>query len=500
MSENSNSGYILYASNAKSDTSQIINISKPQEIFRFRHAHAFIDNKLYLCHKFGTWQKNAETFTPDCYCEAEKGRTEYIYRINFSVQDSMPYHNIKYKWTACFIGARVSSPHGDEANPLHKDCGFYIAIGDSNKAVIYHGKERTWPHGCCTVKLPENFSTPHTLIVTDDGETITYSMILSTGEERNILKACLSGEDILVYDSGNNLVYKEKNNLRNRKGGYFKVFNHEAQTIISSVSIHNKELKTGCLKMVYKDSFSSFRTSEGFKLFYITQGESNCLINQNLLSLEKDDILLISAYDTYLMNENMPMTKVQFNKEFLYRYFSHDVVDNVLTCFNNKQIRLKGEKLSLIRTKLQNLKESENEDDRIPAFIHLYEILFLLSREKKGVIRDASHNPYVYKIINYINKYYSTIFTVDDIAEYCGVSKHHLCRVFKENMNMTIISFLNQAKVNNACKELVETDNQILQIALNNGFNSASYFNYVFKKQTGISPIEYRIIHTKKSK
>ncbi|HOA31508.1 MAG TPA: helix-turn-helix transcriptional regulator, partial [Clostridia bacterium] len=135
-----------------------------------------------------------------------------------------------------------------------------------------------------------------------------------------------------------------------------------------------------------------------------------------------------------------------------------------------------------------------------PAFIHLYEILFLLSREKKGVIRDASHNPYVYKIINYINKYYSTIFTVDDIAEYCGVSKHHLCRVFKENMNMTIISFLNQAKVNNACKELVETDNQILQIALNNGFNSASYFNYVFKKQTGISPIEYRNIHTKKSK
>ncbi|MGI6528349.1 MAG: hypothetical protein ACOX3J_01385 [Clostridia bacterium] len=42
MSENTNSGYIMYVSNAKSDTNQIFNISKPKEIFRFRHAHASI--------------------------------------------------------------------------------------------------------------------------------------------------------------------------------------------------------------------------------------------------------------------------------------------------------------------------------------------------------------------------------------------------------------------------------------------------------------------------
>ena len=211
-----------------------------------------------------------------------------------------------------------------------------IYIGDSNKAVYSKGENLS----CCTVKLPE-LSTPHTLIVTDDSETVPIHDIW----RREIFSAAYRAKMFLFTTAEQSCVQGKKQS-GNRKGGYFKVFNHEAQTIISSVSIHNKELKTGCLKMVYKDSFSSFRTSEDFKLFYITQGESNCLINQNLLSLEKDDILLISAYDTYLMNENMPMTKVQFNKEFLYRYFSHDVVDNVLTCFNNKQIRLKGEKLA----------------------------------------------------------------------------------------------------------------------------------------------------------
>lgn len=54
-------------------------------IFRFRYAHAFIDSKLYLCHKFGTWQKNAETFAPNYYCESELNKSKFIFKINLCI-------------------------------------------------------------------------------------------------------------------------------------------------------------------------------------------------------------------------------------------------------------------------------------------------------------------------------------------------------------------------------------------------------------------------------
>lgn len=243
-----NTGYLLFNSNTLSKNekqpSSFIDLSKYNETFRFRHAHAFIDNKLYLCHKFGNWAKNAETFAPNYYCKAEKDKVKYTFRINLLVKDYIPYHEKKFKWTACFIGARVPSPKGNESNPLHTDSGIYLAITDIPKATIYHGKENTWPAGSCEVALPEDFSKSRTLIIEDNGERLKYSMILSTGEEKTFLSIFLNDDYLKIYNSDNTLIYSAENNLRNNSGGYFKIFNHEAQTIISSINIKRTDLFT----------------------------------------------------------------------------------------------------------------------------------------------------------------------------------------------------------------------------------------------------------------
>src|SRR5690554_556427 len=82
------------------------------EIFRFQFAHAFIDHKLYMSHKAGSWANLAETYAPNTYCVVD----EEIESYEFSITFSSSYQYDKSEFMACFIGVRVSSANGTEAN------------------------------------------------------------------------------------------------------------------------------------------------------------------------------------------------------------------------------------------------------------------------------------------------------------------------------------------------------------------------------------------------
>lgn len=85
---------------------------------------------------------------------------------------------------------------------------------------------------------------------------------------------------------------------------------------------------------------------------------------------------------------------------------------------------------------------------------------------------------------------------LEELAEQCGVSKSHLCRVFKKATGQTTSQYLNHVRIDRACKMLAETSVSIEEIALTAGFSNPSYFFRVFKKETGKLPLEWRKTHS----
>lgn len=81
---------------------------------------------------------------------------------------------------------------------------------------------------------------------------------------------------------------------------------------------------------------------------------------------------------------------------------------------------------------------------------------------------------------------------LDELADYCGVSKSHLCRIFKKATGQTISRYFNACKIDKACKLLGDSSISVEEIAIQAGFNNPSYFFRVFKKQTGKLPLEWR--------
>jgi len=95
-------------------------------------------------------------------------------------------------------------------------------------------------------------------------------------------------------------------------------------------------------------------------------------------------------------------------------------------------------------------------------------------------------------IYNYIINNFSKNITLDDVAHTINLSKTAFCNYFKKKTNKTFSSFLNEIRINKACLLLKETDSSVAEICYNCGFNSLSYFNKVFHKQKGMSPLHYK--------
>ena len=73
-----------------------------------------------------------------------------------------------------------------------------------------------------------------------------------------------------------------------------------------------------------------------------------------------------------------------------------------------------------------------------------------------------------------------------------NMSRPTFARQFKEHAGRTVSEFVNELRLQAACRELLETDKSILAIALDCGFNQISFFNRLFRREKGCSPREYR--------
>jgi AraC-like DNA-binding protein len=65
-------------------------------------------------------------------------------------------------------------------------------------------------------------------------------------------------------------------------------------------------------------------------------------------------------------------------------------------------------------------------------------------------------------------------------------------KFFKETMGMSFVQYLNDYRLEVAAKLLTTTSDDIINIAINTGFDNLSYFNRCFKKKYGITPGKYR--------
>lgn len=102
------------------------------------------------------------------------------------------------------------------------------------------------------------------------------------------------------------------------------------------------------------------------------------------------------------------------------------------------------------------------------------------------------HAELVKAIVRYLRENVHRKLSLADICDRFHYSRAFLCKVFKQQTGESLIACFNRLKAGRAAKLLRETEKPVADIAAELGFREAKYFDAVFKKHHGVSPVQYR--------
>lgn len=137
--------------------------------------------------------------------------------------------------------------------------------------------------------------------------------------------------------------------------------------------------------------------------------------------------------------------------------------------------------------------------DQLMAFFHLIRIVTGI-KGKLAPLSTYGHLPAITDhegariaaIYNYIMLHYGEDLTLEEVARVAFMTPESFCRYFKKHTGNTFVAFLNEVRINEACKKMTaQRFEAINTVAYKCGFRSITNFNRVFKLVIGVTPKAY---------
>jgi len=98
----------------------------------------------------------------------------------------------------------------------------------------------------------------------------------------------------------------------------------------------------------------------------------------------------------------------------------------------------------------------------------------------------------VSKMQKYIDAHFNDEITLDDLSQAAGYSKYHATRIFKELTGKTPFESIRALRLTKAATALRDSDDKVVDVALDNGFESHDGFTRAFARQFAITPQKYQ--------
>lgn len=119
----------------------------------------------------------------------------------------------------------------------------------------------------------------------------------------------------------------------------------------------------------------------------------------------------------------------------------------------------------------------------------------LLRDEQLSARRKGGLSPRASRLIRDRMMDGTTLPSIAELADLCGLSQRHLMRAFREETGQTLGAFVQQAAIERACQLLRTTDCPVSAVAHTSGFTNAAAFSTAFRRTTGETPRDYRQRH-----
>ena len=242
-------------------------------------------------------------------------------------------------------------------------------------------------------------------------------------------------------------------------------------------------------------SWKAFRSQPFYTLHFILSGKGFLELRKKKYEIHAGDIFILppSVKFRYYPDEQEPW-------EYGYFCFNGSLADEYLQETGFSQ-------LSPIRTSREEQKIYSLFSDIFnkitknvsPSY---YEGLCLFFSILDSVVsnKPLSSKGYKTEVVQQAKQqidsfYFTPDFTIERIAESLYISHARLCRLFKAEIGTTMISYLNEKRMQHAEELLRTTSLSVSEIASASGFRDYTHFLSQFKRIHGVTTKDYRLTH-----
>lgn len=181
----------------------------------------------------------------------------------------------------------------------------------------------------------------------------------------------------------------------------------------------------------------------------------------------------------------------RLSKDFLRNIRYHFVVATALITRLCVEKGLERELAYTLSDLYINKMDRETKAEKI---LSLYNELLLDYTQKMAELpKQKVYSMQIVKAMEYVYKYRNERLTVQEIADSLHMNRSYLSSLFKKETGIGINEFIRSEKIKAAANMLKFSEYSYSDIAEYFGFASQSHFIQCFKKQTGMSPKEYRM-------
>lgn len=242
-------------------------------------------------------------------------------------------------------------------------------------------------------------------------------------------------------------------------------------------------------KQVTEKKLINIHYHRDFEILYIDKGFADFQISGKVYSVAAGSLILINPFEPHYIEIKSP--------SYAHRCIDFDV--KILDLPEAEQL-LSGElsyKNHILNTKALlpyfdlcfNAEISKTAGWEIRAKGALL-VLFSLLGGYVGTSISAKEQAFAKEILQFLEENFSADITSAQMAKRLSYNHSYFCRLFKKVFTCSFGEYLNIFRITKA-KELLR-EHSVSQTAMLSGFSSVSYFSLVFKKITGLSPLQYK--------
>ncbi|MBX2826783.1 MAG: AraC family transcriptional regulator [Flavobacteriaceae bacterium] len=247
---------------------------------------------------------------------------------------------------------------------------------------------------------------------------------------------------------------------------------------------------------------------EEFQISYVKEGKGSLIVGDSANRFEEGEIIVLGGNLPHVFksaakeNKVCHMLSVFFTPDsFGEGFFGIEELKTLNSFFRKAE---NGFKISKPNQGIATVFEQLSNATKLERFLLFIQLLKLVNTGKYEVLSSFHHGDSATKysdnegqrmnaVFQYTMNHFREKITLDTVAQEAAMTPNAFCKYFKNRTRKTYVAFLNEIRIEEACKLLKDhPEMNIAEVAENSGYRNISNFNRTFKEQKDETPFQYR--------